>query len=147
MEKRYADNKSQENMIDKLNKLTDYNTFWDKVRLIAEKIKSDKGINALERFAERRWMEIVPISAMTIAELEDRAIDIHNTEFYLGTDVENLEEIVSYIREVKKEINAYRTENKLKFYDKSCEAIEEKTNEIREKLRSIDYVKKYCNIG
>lgn len=144
MKKSYADNKTQEKMIDKLNKLTDHSTFWDDVKKIAEKVRSDKGINALQRFAEVRYREIKPISYMTIYEIEMNAIEIHNKEFYLGTDVVSMQNLVEYIREVKKEIKSYNSENNLKFYDNSCAAIEDKIEDIREKFRSIDYVSKYC---
>lgn len=144
MEKSYAENKSQGKMIDKLNHLTNHNTFWDDVKVIAEKVKSDKGIKALQRFAEVRYREIKPISCMTIYEIEMNAIEIHNKEFYLGTDVIDIQDLIEYIREVKKEIKSYNLENNLKFYDNSCPAIEDKIEDIREKFGSIDYVSKYC---
>jgi hypothetical protein len=41
--------------IEKLNKLTDINTFWQEVRKLTRNVKSDHSINRWEFLAEKRF--------------------------------------------------------------------------------------------
>lgn len=44
--------------IDKLNKLTNKETFWDDVRRLTRYVKSDHAIHSWQYLAEKRWMEL-----------------------------------------------------------------------------------------
>ncbi len=44
--------------IDKLNKLTDANTFWDDVKKLTKRVTSDHAISHWQSFAEMRYKEL-----------------------------------------------------------------------------------------
>ena len=58
MDYSYATEKRDYGRIDKLNKLTDINTFWDDVRKLTKNISSDHTIRLWQGLAEIRYEEL-----------------------------------------------------------------------------------------
>lgn len=56
---KYALEKHDISRIDKLNKLTNSNTFWDDVRKLCRGVTSDHAIGSWQFLAENRYKEIV----------------------------------------------------------------------------------------
>ncbi len=58
MEYNYAMEKHDYSRIDKLNKLTNLETFWDDVRKLTKNITSDHSIKRYQILAENRYREL-----------------------------------------------------------------------------------------
>lgn len=56
---KYALEKRDYSKIDKLNKLTNKETFWDDVRKLTKYVASDHAIRRWQGLAEIRWNELI----------------------------------------------------------------------------------------
>ena len=59
MNYKYASENRDLARIDKLNKLTNKETFWNDVRKLTKKVTSDYAIHRWQHLAEIRWMELL----------------------------------------------------------------------------------------
>lgn len=59
MDYRYAWTATEMKRIDKLNKLTNPETFWDDVRRLVKNVNSDKAIKNWQCLAEVRYNELI----------------------------------------------------------------------------------------
>lgn len=58
MDYRFAYTKTEMKRIDKLNKLTNKETFWDDVRKLTKNVHSDRTISSWQFLAEKRYDEL-----------------------------------------------------------------------------------------
>jgi hypothetical protein len=59
----YALSKSDCNIIDKLNKLTNVDTFYDDVRKLTKRVYSDHSIGRWQALAEMRYKELLELDS------------------------------------------------------------------------------------
>lgn len=133
-------------IIDKLNALTDYTSFWNDVAKLTRNVNSDKNMRIWENFSEIRYEEIVPISAMDIWTIDNVIDRIINDEYSKNYDVVAMEKLRSSIIECIALICEYKKNNNLKKYDNSFDVAEKLTDDIREEMKSIEIIGKYCTI-
>lgn len=61
MNYKYAIERRDYARIDKLNKLTNIDTFWDDVRKLTKNVSSDRYIRRWQGLAEIRWNELTKL--------------------------------------------------------------------------------------
>lgn len=92
--------------IDKLNTLTNKDTFWDDVRKFTKNVTSDHSIKRWQCLAEQRWQELVVVCSKCSKEVE---LTIPNSygeslcedcwDEYINTDRGKLEYFISLVRD------------------------------------------------
>lgn len=134
-------------IIDKLNALTDYTSFWNDVAKLTKNVNSDKNMRIWESFSEIRYEEITPVSAMDIWTINSAVDRIVDQEYSKNYNVAAMEKLRSSIIECIALICEYKKNNNLKKYDNNCSIAEKLIADIREEMKNIDIIGKYCVIS
>lgn len=134
-------------IIDKLNALSDYNSFWNDVAKLTKNINSEKNMRIWENFSEIRYEEITPISVMDIWTINNVVDRIVNQEYSKNYDVAAMEKLQSKIIECITIICDYKKDKGLKIYDNTCVIAEKLTADIRSDIKNMDIFRKYCNVN